>query len=88
MFYKSSFLIFSISLKIFAIFTPFSFNFSIIFTINSINVIFFNITDLIVNLFYIFIIKIKKTDIMLKKEFNSNKKTYIKNEEFDSFSRK
>lgn len=90
-FYKSSFSSFITSLKLFAIFTSL-FNSSIIFIINLINVIFFNIINLIISLFRAFIIvdviKIKRVDVILKKKFDSNKKIYIKDEKLNSFSRK
>lgn len=58
------------------------------FNINSINAILFDITNLTINLLRVFIIKIKKFNIILKKGFKSNKKTYIKNKKPNSFVRK
>lgn len=86
--YKSNFSTLLISLKIFAVLTPFLSNSFIMFIINSINIILFDIINLTINLPYTFIVEIKEINVILKKRFNSNKKTHVKNEKPNSSSRK
>ena len=87
-FYESSFSSF-ISLKSFIILTS-SFNLSVMFIINSINVILFGIIDLIISLFRVFIVEAKRVDVILKEKLNSNKRAYVKNaiDKFNFFVRK